>query len=94
MTHKLGRLPDTSAQSIMKREFGFTQKRFVQLVISVCHANAKHPKSRPTEAPRSHSCHPQFLRVLGNSDRAAVSPRPNDGHAIMSCSWETATWLV
>jgi len=39
----------------MKREFGFTQERFVQLVISVCHANAKHPKSRPTEAPRSHS---------------------------------------
>ena len=58
MTHKLGRLPDTSAQSIMKREFGFTQKRFVQLVISVCHANARHLKSRPTEAPRSHSCHP------------------------------------
>ena len=28
MTHKLGRLPDTSAQSIMKREFGFTQARF------------------------------------------------------------------
>jgi hypothetical protein len=26
----------------------------VQLVISACHANAKHPKSRPTEAPRSH----------------------------------------
>ena len=23
----------------------------VQLVISVCHANAKHPKSRPTKAP-------------------------------------------
>ena len=54
MTHKLGRLPDTSAQSIMKREFGFTQKRFVQLVISVCHANAKRPKSRPTKTPRSH----------------------------------------
>jgi len=27
----------------------------IQLVISVCHANAKHPKSRPTEAPQSHS---------------------------------------
>jgi len=27
----------------------------VQLVVSVCHANAKHPKSRLTEAPRSHS---------------------------------------
>jgi hypothetical protein len=26
----------------MKREFGFTQEHFVQLAISVCHANAKH----------------------------------------------------
>jgi len=44
---------------VIQREFGFTQGRFVQLVISVCHANAKHPKSRPTEAPRSHSYHPK-----------------------------------
>jgi hypothetical protein len=44
----------------------------VQLAISVCHASAKHPKSRPTEALRSHSYHPQFPRVLGNSDCATA----------------------
>jgi hypothetical protein len=26
-----------------------------------------------------------FPRILGNSDCAAVSPRPNDGYAIKSC---------
>jgi branched-chain amino acid transport system ATP-binding protein len=41
----------------------------VQLVISVCHANARHLKSRPTEAPRSHSCHPQFPRVRETATR-------------------------
>jgi hypothetical protein len=44
----------------------------VQLAISVCHASAKHPKSRPTEASQSHSYHPQFPRVLGNSDCATA----------------------
>ena len=36
----------------MKRELH--RRVFVQLAISVCHANAKHPKSRPTKTPRSH----------------------------------------
>ncbi len=55
---------------------------FVQLVISACHANAKHPKSRPTEAPRSHLYHPQFPRVRGKppSDSPATA---HDGGAII-----------
>ena len=59
----------------MKRAFGFTQARFV---LSVCHANAKHPKSRPTEAPRSHSYHPQFPRTRGKppSDYPACGGSP------------------
>jgi hypothetical protein len=54
----------------MKREFGFTQARFV---LSVCHANAKHPKSRPTEAPRSHSyyCHAE------RSEASEIPPNQN-----------------
>jgi hypothetical protein len=64
----------------MKREFGFTQARFV---LSVCHANAKHPKSRPTEAPRSHSCHPQFPGVRGKppSDSPACGGKKGGCHA-------------
>ena len=54
-----------------------------------CHTSeAKHLKSRPTEAPRSHSCHPQFPRVLGNSDCAIAPlfpPGQMIGPAIMSC---------
>ena len=45
----------------------------VQLAISVCHASAKHPKSRPTEALRSHSyyCHAE------RSEASEIPPNQN-----------------
>ena len=61
-----------------ERDSDLHRSVFVQLVISVCHANARRLKSRPTEAPRSHLYHPQFPRVRGKppSDTPACGGSP------------------
>ena len=66
-----------------ERDSDLHRSVFVQLVISVCHANARHLKSRPTEAPRSHLYHPQFPRVRGKppSDSPACGGKKGGCHA-------------
>jgi hypothetical protein len=72
----------------MKRAFGFTQARFV---LSVCHANAKHPKSRPTEALRSHSyyCH------ASRSEASEIPPDQNTAkppNLLPQCPRSASVW--
>ena len=66
-----------------ERDSDLHRSVFVQLVISVCHANARRLKSRPTEAPRSHLYHPQFPRVRGKppSDSPACGGKKGGCHA-------------
>ena len=61
----------------------------VQLVISVCHANARHLKSRPTEAPRSHSyyCHAERSEAseIPPGHIVAVLRPPRSRHTLPQC---------
>ena len=50
----------------------------------ICHANAKHLKSCPTEAPQSHSYHPQFPRVRGKSPSDPLHAGERKGAVMLS----------
>ena len=72
----------------MKREFGFTQARFpsARHISLSCQREAS--KIPPDRSPAKSLMPPPIPPRPGKQrlrHRAAVSPRPNDGPAIMSC---------